>query len=140
MKCEMCHGKLSKVKEELEFSSPALGKLLIPNITFFKCNKCGEKLLTPEMSDKVTKYVKAKEQEAIDCLPIGEFISLNEASEILGITKQAFSKNPKIKRGWIYSTKIDERKYYYQKSVEAFKKKNDGRIPLSQELFAYQIS
>lgn len=137
MKCEMCNGKLSKVKEELEFSTPALGKLLIPNVTFFKCNECGEKLLTPEISNKVTDYVKTKEQEAINSLPIGEFISLNEAAEILGVTKQAFSKNPKIKRGWIYSTHIGERKYYYLKSVEFFKKKKDGRIPLSQELFVH---
>jgi YgiT-type zinc finger domain-containing protein len=137
MKCEMCNGKLSKVKEELEFSTPALGKLLIPNVTFFKCNECGEKLLTPEISNKVMDYVKTKEQEAINSLPIGEFISLNEAAEILGVTKQAFSKNPKIKRGWIYSTNIGERKYYYLKSVEFFKKKKDGRIPLSQELFVH---
>ncbi|MEK7485403.1 MAG: YgiT-type zinc finger protein [Planctomycetota bacterium] len=140
MKCEMCNGKLSKVKEELEFLTPSLGKLLIPNITFFKCNNCGEKLLNPEMSDKITKYVKIKEQEAIDSLPVGEFVSLNEAAEILGITKQAFSKNPKIKRGWIYSTKIGERRYYYQKSLAAFKKKKDGRIPLPQEILAYQPS
>lgn len=140
MKCEICGGKLSKVKENLEFSSISLGKLLIPNISFLKCNECEEKLLTPAMSDKVTNYVKAKEQESIDSLPIGEFVSLNEAAEILAVTKQAFSKNPKIKRGFVYSTKIGGRKYYYRKSVEAFKKKKDGRISLIQQNLTYQVS
>ena len=49
---------------------------------------------------------------------------------MLDITKQAFSKNPKIKNGFIFSVKVGSRKYYHSKSVEQFKLKGDGRFTL----------
>ena len=55
-------------------------------------------------------------------MPIGNFIATNEAASILGVTKQAFSKNPKIKRGLIYCKKMGARKFFLKKSVEAQKR------------------
>jgi hypothetical protein len=51
---------------------------------------------------------------------------------LLGITKRAFNKNPRIVRGFILSVEKDGKKYYLKKSVEQFKLSNDGRISLGQ--------
>ena len=75
-------------------------------------------------------FVQNREQEAIDNLPFSEFIALNEAAEILGYTKQAFSKNPRIRRGMILSGTKGGRKYYVRKSVELFKVKKSGKYRL----------
>jgi len=132
MKCTICDIKLSIKTGEFEFKSRSLGKILVPDITYFECGVCGDKILSPEESDKVINYVEKEENKSISKLPIGEFITTNEAAEILGITKQAFSKNYKIRQGLIYSAKIGNKKYYHKRSVELFKVKNNGKFPLSR--------
>jgi hypothetical protein len=115
----------------LPFNSKAIGKLSVPGIEQFKCTKCGNTLVSLNETDKILDFVNRKEQEAINRLPIGDFLSMNEAAGILGVSKQAFNKNPRIKRGFIYFIKKDGRKYYYKKSVEEFKRTGkDGRINL----------
>ena len=117
---------------EVEFESRSLGEISVPNIKFYECENCGDKLLSLKESEKATEYIANKEKELIDMLPISEFKSLNEAAKILGITKQAFSKHSKIKRGIIYSAKIGNRKYYHRKSVELFKKNGNGKFLLTK--------
>jgi len=82
------------------------------------------------MSQKVAKHVLEKQREAIASLSIGEFITSKEAAEILKVSKQAFSKNSKIKRGFIYSVKIGNRNLYHSRSVSLFGERGDGRFPL----------
>jgi hypothetical protein len=130
MRCSLCDGKIENIKGRISFKSKALGLLFVPGVSYSKCQNCGDELISIEMSKRIINYVKEKEQEAINSLPIGAFLSLNRAAEVLGITKQAFSKNNKINSGFIYSTAIDNKNYYYDKSVEAFKSKGDGRIPI----------
>ena len=132
MRCAVCNTEISAKTGEFEFKSRALGKILVPHITYFECDVCGEKILSPEESDRVIEYVEKQENKAIAKLPIGEFITANEAAEMLGITKQAFSKHSKIKRGLIYSVMIGDRKYYNHKSVKLFKEKNNGKFLLSK--------
>lgn len=127
MKCAVCNIELYAKTGEFEFKSRSLGKVLVPNITYFECDACGDKILSPKESDKLIDYVEKEENKAISKLPVSDFISANEAARILGITKQAFSKHPKIKRGLIYSVKIDDRKLYNRKSVEIFKEKGNGK-------------
>ncbi len=136
MKCALCNGKLVKKIAPIEFNSKAIGKVSVPNLEFFECENCADKILTSKESDKAVDLIAEKERKAISNLPIRDFITANEASKILGITKQAFSKHPKIKRGLIYFVKIGNRKYYNRKSVELFKKKNNGKFLLpKQELY-----
>jgi len=85
------------------------------------------------MAEKVTAFKKEKERELINKLPVGEFLSVNEVIDILQITKQAFSKNNKIKRGFIYYVEKGKKKLYHKKSVELFKKKGDGRFLLGKQ-------
>lgn len=139
MRCALCNGNIVNKTGDLPFESKTLGRLSIPDISFEECQSCGDKLLSPQDSDKVVKYVRQKEQEAIENMPIGDFIPANEAAKMLGITKQAFSKRPKIKRGLIFSVAKGTRKLFLKKSVELFKKKGNGKFLLSQKEGYYRL-
>ena len=130
MKCALCNGRLIKKLGPIEFNSKTIGRILVPNLKFLECNNCGDKIFTPKESDKAIDFIAEKERDAITALPIRDFITANEAAKILGITKQAFSKHPKIKRGLIYFVKIGNRKYYNRKSIELFKEKSNGKYLL----------
>ena len=137
--CEQCDGEIAKVITPLSFRSKALGTVDVPDVEQYVCSTCGNSTLTLDEANKVSQFVRDKEQHVINSLPACEFISLNQAAELLGITKQAFSKHPRIKRGFIYSITIDNKKYYYKRSVEAFKETRDGRISLSHHAVVKQI-
>lgn len=133
MKCALCNGKLISKKEEMEFNSRALGKIKVPNIRFLECGNCGDKLFSLNESEKATAFIIKEEQEALKKMPIGDFVTLDEAANILKVSKQAFSKNPRIKNGLIFSVKIGNRKYYLRKSVELFKEnKKNGKFLLAK--------
>jgi hypothetical protein len=132
MNCALCNGRLIKKSGSVQFKSRAVGKVLVPNLEFLECEKCKEKIFSLKESDKAIDFIAKKEREAIYTLPIKDFITAKEASKILGITKQAFSKHPKIKRGLIYFVKIGDRKFYNRKSVELFKEKGNGKYLLPQ--------
>lgn len=132
--CEKCDGKLKESTNAVPFESRAIGTILVPSVHHYKCTKCNSRLISYEGAKTLLKYVADKEVEAISSLPIGDFISLNEAAKILEVTKQAFNKNLRIKRGFIYSTIICGRRVYYKKSVEEFKiTGKDGRIRISSD-------
>jgi len=131
MECGLCKNKLTLKRGNVEFDSRSLGRVLVPDLKFHECEMCGDKLLSPKESDKAIEYIANIENQLIKTFPIGEFITANEAAEILKITKQAFSKHPKIKRGLIYSTKIGNRKYYHEESVRLFKKNKNGKFKLT---------
>ena len=131
MKCGLCNNELILKKGDVEFDSRSLCRVLVPNLKFYECEMCGDKLLSPKESDKAIEYIANRENQLIKKLPIGEFIAANEAAKILKITKQAFSKHPKIKRGLIYSIKIGNRKYYHEKSVRLFKEIKNGKFQLT---------
>lgn len=131
MKCDICDTKYTNYTASFLFRSKAIGDIIVPSVKRLKCFGCGKELIDSTESKAILEYVKRKEQEAINSLPVGEFLSLNEAASILGISKQAFNKNARIKRGFIYSAIIDNKKLYYRKSVEEFKRTGkDGRISL----------
>ena len=131
MKCGLCNNELIFKRGAVEFDSRSLGRLPVPNLKFYECEMCGDKLLSPKESDKAIEYIANRENQLIKKLPIGEFIAAKEAAEILRITKQAFSKHPKIKRGLIYSIKIGNRKYYHEQSVRLFKENKNGKFQLT---------
>lgn len=131
MLCDLCNGEKCVVVGAMSFKSRPLGTIIVPNVKYSLCQVCGEKTIDYHESEKVHSYVVKKEAEALMSLPIGDFISLNEAAKILCVTKQAFSKNSRISRGFVYSVVVDGRTLYYKKSVEEFKRNGkDGRINL----------
>ena len=133
MKCAECNGDLEIITGDFKSKSKSLGKITIPEISYTKCKDCGDTLLDPDMAQKVFHFKKQQELELIALLPVGGFLTVNEAIEILGITKQAFSKNNKIKRDFIYNVEIGKKKLYHKKSIEIFKSTGDGRFLLLKE-------
>ncbi len=133
MKCGLCNNELILKRGDIEFNSRSLGRILVPDLKFHECEMCGDKLLSPKESDKAIKYIADRENQLIKKLPIEEFIAANEAAKILNISKQAFSKHPKIKRGLIYSVKIGNRKYYHEESVRLFKEIKNGKFQLTEQ-------
>jgi YgiT-type zinc finger domain-containing protein len=134
MKCALCNNQVVKSTGSVKFDIRSLGKISIPNLEYFECKACGDQLLAAEQSDKAFEFITNQEQELVEKLPIGEFITANDAAVLLDISKQAFSKNPKIKRGLIFSTNIGDRKYYHKKSVELFKDTGNGKFLLTPQM------
>jgi len=132
MKCAMCSGETFLTTGTIEFDSKTLGMVCVPDITHKKCNICGDILIPSSESNKIIDFVRKKEKQAIGLIPFCNFVSLNEAANILGISKQAFSKNPKINNGLIYSAILGKRRYYVRKSVELFKENGNGKYLLSR--------
>ncbi len=131
MNCALCNGPIIEKESLYAFKSVILGEIVIPCVSFEECSICGDRTLSLADSESVIRYVRKKEMEAIRKLPAGELISADEAAEILGVTKQAFSKNPKIKRGFIFSINVGKRTLYFKNSVLKFKDSGDGRLQLS---------
>jgi hypothetical protein len=115
MKCLRCEGNITKRTGVIEFNSKNLGIVRVPNIVHKKCDSCGDVLIPSGQSKKILEFVKKQETRVIRRIPFDDFVSLNEAAEILNVTKQALSKNPKIKNGLIYSAMIGDRRYYFGK-------------------------
>lgn len=131
MKCSMCDGDLVIKNDFLPFKSKSMGEVIIPNVELEECQGCRVKLLSPDASHYVTSYVKELEKTALNNLPAGDLITASEAANILGITKQGFSKSPRIRRGFIYSVKIGNRKLYSKRSTELYSETKDGRFRLN---------
>lgn len=138
-KCEYCDGTVTKAIGVLPFKSKALGVVCVPDIEQHKCSKCGNTVISLDEADKVADFIKNREQNIINNLHVSDFISLNQAADLLGISKQAFSKHPRVKRGFIYSITIDNKKFFYKRSVEAFRDTKDGRVSLSWPSIINQI-
>ncbi len=131
MNCALCNSQIIENKSIFVFKSIVLGEIVIPSITFDECSGCGDRILSKTESEFVIRYVRKKEMDAICKLPAGDLISADDAAMILGITKQAFSKNTKIKRGFIFSINVGKRALYFKSSVLKFKESGDGRIQLA---------
>jgi len=63
MKC-ICGGEYTLRKGKINFTTRFLGKTVVPDIEFYKCETCKDQLLSPEESDKAIDYIRDKEQKA----------------------------------------------------------------------------
>ncbi len=128
MNCSLCNSKTRHKKKDYVHKSKIIGEVLVPAIELRECRGCGNIKLSSEACDEVRNYVAEQEQNAIATLPADGLISAGQAAAILEVTKQAFSKNSKLKRGFVYSVMIGEKRAYFRSSVELFKKTGDGRF------------
>jgi len=131
MKCALCNGDIVSKIGPFPFKCKTLGEVFVPGVEYDECQSCGERLLSFEASKYLSNYIKEQEQIALGSLPANDLITAVEAAEILGFTKQNFSKTPKIKRGFIYSVAIGGRKFYSRKSTELYKNTGDGRFQIN---------
>jgi hypothetical protein len=140
MDCLNCGGHINLIQQDYSFDTKELGIVVIPLVNFYTCGDCGDKSLLAKEARRVDAYINAKVAAAIGDLPIGSFITLNEAAELLGISKQAFSKHKRISRGFIYFVRKGNQKLYYKPSVEKFRDSQDGRILLLQSSLLDRVS
>ena len=104
----------------------------MPLVEVEQCPNCDELILSEETETAVSHYLKSRVKEAIASLPAEDLISAGQAAAILGVTKQAFSKNPKIKKGSVYFVSVGTKKFFFRSSVTLFQKVGDGRFPLTK--------
>ena len=130
MNCSLCGAKIRNKKKDCYNQSKIIGKVFVPAIEFRECQGCGEAILSPEADGEIRDYIAEQELKAIATLSVNDLISAGQAADILEITKQAFSKNSKLKRGFVYSKMIGAKKAYFRSSVELFKRTGDGRFPI----------
>jgi hypothetical protein len=134
MLCTECGCIMKEVTKSYHARSLLAGTVELFGVKQWECNcqECTSVYIDFETAKRVEDCVLEKERALIDALPIGEFVTGIEAAEILGITKQGFSKNQRIRNGFIVSKRMDGRIFYYRPSVVAFAgPKKDGRINLT---------
>jgi hypothetical protein len=130
MKCFKCDGEYQLRKDHYVFEDPFVGPISVAGKPFYKCDGCNEILLTDEIIDAIEDEREKKRTESLKEYPISDFISISESWKILGLTRQAFHKNQKIKRGFIYKVKIGSYTLYLKRSIDLYIKTGDGRFPL----------
>jgi hypothetical protein len=134
MECDRCSGQMSEETGTLRLDDPYVGRITIPNVPFFKCKECLEYAYPLETAREIERARQSATIRAIKKFPIEEFVSSAEAAKYLGISRQALNKNRRIKRGFVYKTKIgDGCVLYLHRSLVQYKEdieKHDGRFPM----------
>ncbi|MDX9896485.1 MAG: hypothetical protein RBS34_13640 [Desulfofustis sp.] len=133
MKCTNCGSFYIELVGNIELTDDIIGPYTVKNVRYLKCEHCDGILLpgdTWSIADqellKITRYL-------IGQLPASEFIQAKAAADILGISKQAFCKNKRIKNGFIHSAIVNGRTGYHRRSVELFRDTGDGRFKLDHQ-------
>ncbi|MGD9973213.1 MAG: hypothetical protein AB7S77_09150 [Desulfatirhabdiaceae bacterium] len=130
MKCYNCGGTYIQYHGDIRLFSEFIGDYDVKAVTYHKCSQCGE-LLFPDKTARIIESIENEiRNQKIANLQVKDFVSATEASKILGISKQAFSKHPRIKKGFIYSVSVGGKKLYHRDSVLRFKENGDGRFKL----------
>jgi hypothetical protein len=130
MRCYQCGGTYIETSDRYEIVDPYVGPIAVQGVTYFKCDKCGDVLLTAEMSQALEEARNNRRQGLLNQLPIGDFISASETASFLDISRQALHKNRRIRHGFIHQTTFGGVTVYLRKSVIQFKRTGDGRFPL----------
>lgn len=60
MKCAVCHAQMEKRRGEIELRIH--GKLfLVENVPYLECSSCGERIISPEISQDIFNKITKKE-------------------------------------------------------------------------------
>lgn len=136
MNCYQCGGVYEAKSESLEIFDVYVGRILIRGIPYYECTNCHDILYTEQMSRAIETERSRRIHQLLGELPLADFVSSSEATSILGISRQAFHKNRRIKRGFIYQTKFAGVTVYLRDSVLRFKRTADGRFPLQSHTYS----
>ncbi len=132
MNCPFCDTEaICKTADYLCYNK-TLGDIIVPCVEVEECPHCGKVMLSTEAESTVSDYLEVREREAIESLPADDLVSAGKAAEILGVTKQAFSKNPKIKKGFVYYTLVGTKRVFFRSSVKLYKTEGDGRFSINE--------
>lgn len=132
MKCYECGGNYHKKHGRFIQKDKSIGDYYVDDVMYYECDNCSSFLLPPVTCKKLEREREKIIQQYVKNNPIDAFVSASQAAKILGISRQAFSKHRRIKKGFIYKTKLGGKTFYLKTSVDQFKRTGDGRIPLSE--------
>jgi hypothetical protein len=143
MKCYTCNRLYTEYKGALSLHSDIIGDYTVYDVLYYKCDNCYQLLLPKDTVKKIESTEIDIQYNIVRQLPINEFITASEAVKLLGISKQAFHKHRRIKKGFIYYVTLSDKQLYHKKSVLLFKKTGDGRFNLynqhSKEIVKYVL-
>ena len=120
MLCNECGGKYMAKKGSIEIADPFAGSLKVNNVEYSQCEGCGNQLLPLETARKIGKVREAALQSLIQAQPISAFVSATEAADYLEITRQALHKHQRIRRGFVFQTRIDDKVLLFAGISRAF--------------------
>jgi hypothetical protein len=153
MLCTACGVDMKKTVRDYQIHDDIVGLIGVPKAELWECKECGHVLYPAATASRISAARRQEIEKFIMGRPIGSFVSARTAARMIGHTKQAFSKNQRIKNGFIYSVEVDKRRLYLRSSVRAFGKTGDGRHrlfaqteeaqmyePLSIEALSGQVS
>lgn len=122
---------MRECKGVLRLADPYVGQVIVDNAVFFACEQCAEKAYPLDTARKIEVARQAAITKLVSEFPISEFVTSRDAAGFLGVTRQAMSKNRRIKRGFVYKVKMaDGCTMYLLRSLRQFKETLDGRFPL----------
>ena len=135
-KCYEC-GAYMKIRREYAWENKFLGEFSIScnENEYFYCS-CGDELIALSLLERVEQEEQKRIEQlllnSVDCdfeKYKNELIPCNELGRVLGISRQAISKNRRIKT-LIYKVIINNETFYLRESAVLFKKHGDGRFDL----------
>jgi hypothetical protein len=137
-KCPKCDQEFVLVKTPLARKTFSMGTVIVHGIERLEC-QCGERQFSAAELRKLQTILDQKEREIISRLPVKYFVTAPLAYELLGVTRQAFSKRMKQSaRKFPYSylqiVGSKEVRQFFKPSLEKFKETGDGRIDLRKYL------
>jgi len=130
MNCSNCKGKYVKRHGTIQMKDGIVGNYSVDNVQYYTCNNCGDTIFSMDTLKIIEKVRDEIENRLIKEHPLDDFIPASEAAAILEISRQALHKHKRIRRGFIFKTKIAGIDLYLKKSVLMFKETGDGRFPL----------
>jgi len=130
MRCAECGGELETQRGTLRLLDEMAGPLVIGDVEYRTCKACGSQQYPPATASKIAEIRRRQIEEFIREMPVAHFVTVGQAASLLGVSKQAFSKNRRIKAGFIYGTALGDKKIYLKASVLRFGSLGDGRFPL----------
>jgi hypothetical protein len=145
MECSECTGEYSEELGTLTVPDPYVGLIRLKDVTYYICPDCSDILYTEETSEAIFKKRLEQIQEFVNNYPIKDFFSTSDAASILSISRQALHKNQRIRRGFIYQSKLGSSLFYLKQSVylykdNLYKDTGDGRFPLFNQAYDYAVT
>lgn len=130
MRCSECTGTYRKMHGKLTLIDKYVGQYTVPPIDYLECARCGGRLFSPAAAREVEAARERKLQGTLLSKPLAAFATATEAADLLGVTRQAFHKNRRITRGFIFQTGFGGKTVYLRESIVRFKKTGNGRFLL----------
>jgi hypothetical protein len=130
MRCHECGVGYDELHGLLLMNNSILGPYSIDDVDYRECPQCGERLFP----SATIKAIEANERKLLEGflrkLPISDYVKATTAAEMLGISRQAIHKHPRIRRGFVFQINHEGCWWYLKKSVEKYIETGDGRFSL----------